>query len=271
MPPSTDGERNAGPRSSVLRTMMHRLISITALAGLLLSACGVGGPSPELDGEWVLANGTVDGTHLQQVVGTQVTLRIDGSTVGGIAACNHYGGEVERQGAGISFSAMTMTEMGCNEPVMALEAAYVAALARVDTAARDGDRLRLSGPGVDLDFTLVPPIADVDPVDTNWALQSLIVGDTASSVMGDATLRLAADGTLSGFTGCRGFGATYAVDGDALKVDNMFTDRRGCDPGLDGQDRHVIEVLEQSPTIVVSGDRLTLMAGARGLDYRAAP
>ena len=201
MPPSTDGEGNAVTGPSVLRTMMHRLLSLMVLAGLLLSACGMGDPAPEIDGEWVLANGTVDGAELRQVPGTQVTLRIDGSTVGGIAACNHYGGDVERQGAGISFSAMTMTEMGCNEPAMALEAAYVQALAGVDTAARDGDRLRLSGPGVNLDFTLVPPIADAALVGTNWSLESLIVGDAVSSVVGEADLRLDPDGTLSGSSG----------------------------------------------------------------------
>lgn len=250
--------------------MNLRLLPILVLAGVLASACDIGGPSADIDGQWTLANGTVDGAPLGPIPGTRISLDIDGSTVGGIAACNHYGGELDRDGARISFSAMTMTEMGCDGPVMALESAYVAALGQVDTATRDGDRLRLTGPSVELAFTPVLPIADADPVDTAWVLESLVVGDGVSSVMGDAELRLAVDGTLSGSTGCRTFGATYRIEGDALRVEDLFADRRGCEGDLAGQDEHVLEVLEGSPTITVNGDRLTLRAGARGVDYRVA-
>jgi heat shock protein HslJ len=197
-----------------------------------------------------------------------VSLAIEGSTVGGIAACNHYGGELDRDGAGLSFGAMTMTEMGCDEPVMALEAAYVAALGRVEAAARDGDRLRLSGPGVDLEFAIVPPLADADPVGTDWVLESLILGDAVSSVVGEARLRLDADGTLSGSSGCRGFDASYRIDGGTLEVRDWIIDMSTCDDAAADQDEHVQAVLEGPMTIAVSGDRLTLMAGERGLDYR---
>ena len=47
-------------------------------------------------------------------------------------------------------------------------------------------------------------------------------------------------------------------------------DMRACDADAAGQDSHVHEVLEGPISIAVSGDRLTLMAGKRGLDYRVA-
>jgi heat shock protein HslJ len=247
--------------------MTPRLL-LLSLVATLLSSCGIGDLSGDLDGDWVLETGTVDGARLQPIGDTRISLQIEGSTVGGIAACNHYGGEIERDGDRISFGAMSTTEMGCDQPVMALESAYVAALGRVDRAARDGDRMRLSGAGVELDFSLVQPLADANPIGTNWVLESLILGDSVSSVMGDASLRLDADGTLSGSTGCRSFDASYRIEGGTLEVQDWIIDMRPCGADNAGQDGHVQVVLEGLVTIAVSGDRLTLMVGDRGLDYR---
>ena len=51
-------------------------------------------------------------------------------------------------GRGISLT--SMTAMACGAPVEAVEAALAAALLRVVDAAVDGDRLTLTGPGVEL-------------------------------------------------------------------------------------------------------------------------
>lgn len=248
--------------------MTPRPIAVAALVALLASACGLG-PVADLDGEWILQRGTVDGGPLQLVEGARVSLRIDGTEVGGTAACNQYGGEVERDGDRITFGAMFMTEMACDEPIMALEAAYLDALSRVDTARRDAEQLRLTGPAVELDFTLLQRTPDAGPVGTSWRLESLISGDAVSSVFGDATLLLAEDGTVSGSTGCRSFGGSYTLDGDELTIDDLVVDQRACDETSAGQDGHVLELLEGPLRVSISGDRMTLMGGANGLDYRA--
>jgi heat shock protein HslJ len=48
---------------------------------------------------------------------------------------------------------------------MASEAAYLAALAAVETAERTGDRLTLAGPDVELLYMLEPPAADLPAQD----------------------------------------------------------------------------------------------------------
>ena len=137
---------------------MHRLLLIAALAAsLVAAACGsaatpsAGGPV-DLTGTWQLASGTVDGAAFPVVPGSQVTLTVQGTTIGGRAACNQYGGELTVVDGAPRFSMTHMTEMACEEPVMAAEAAFGAALPRITGAARDGDRLTLTGQGVELVF-----------------------------------------------------------------------------------------------------------------------
>jgi heat shock protein HslJ len=248
--------------------MTLRSLIVAALVALVAAACGLG-PVADLDGEWILQRGTVGGNPLQLVEEARVSLRIDGSEVGGPAACNQYGGEMDRDGDRITIGALSMTEMACAEPIMALEAAYLDGLSRVDTARRDADRLRLTGPATELDFTLLQPTPDADPVGTQWRLESLITGDAVSSVFGEATLLLAEDGSVSGSTGCRSFSASYTLEADELVIADFVTDMRACDPDVAGQDSQVLGLLGDPLQVSVSGDRLTLMGGANGLDYRA--
>lgn len=237
---------------------------------MLLCACGASssGAGPELKGTWLLEQGTHDGRTVPIIEGSPITMTIDGSEIGGSAACNMYGGTIERDGAGIRISALTTTEMACEEPIMASEAAYVAALADVTTVARSEDRLALSGQEVELEFSLLPPVPAAELIGTTWTLDSLIAGDTVSSVTGEqATLQLRDDGTLSGSTGCRSFGGTYEMTGDEVRVTDLAADTRACPDELAGQDDHVLAVIGDGFTVRINGNRLTLSHGASGLSY----
>ena len=250
--------------------MKHRTLNLALLAvGIVASGCGVVGSPADLDGEWILTGGTHDGAAVGPIEGTTVTLRIAGDEVGGIAACNHYGGTISRDGATISIGALSMTEMGCEEPIMALESAYLAALADVDTASRVGDVLTLSGSGVELDFDLVPPEADAGLVGTEWLLESQVSGDAVASVLGEATLVFSEDGTVTGSTGCRSFSADYELDGTTLRIGDFVTDMRACADDLGGQDTFILDLLGSDLTISIEGGRLSLRSGDLGLDYRA--
>jgi len=244
------------------------------LAGVLslLSACGGSpGAGAELDGAWVLERGSHAGRQIPIVTGSRITMIIEGAGVSGTSACNGYGGTIERDGTSIRISALTTTEMACDEPIMASEAAYVAALAAVTAAARDGDRLTLNGPEVELAFSLLPPVPAAELIGTPWTLDSLIAGDAVSSVTGEeATLQLADDGTLSGSTGCRFFRGTYEVIGDEVRVTELAADTRTCPDGLAAQDDHVLAVIGDGFTAKVDGSRLTLSDGASGLGYLTA-
>jgi heat shock protein HslJ len=250
--------------------MTNRLL-IALLSAVVLTACGLlAPPAGSLDGDWVLERGTHDGVELPLLADAQVSLQIEGTEVGGTAACNIYGGTLERDGDAVSFSALTMTEMGCDEPRMALESAYIAALADVGTAVRDADRLSLTGPNVELGFRLSVPPADASLAGTRWVLESLVSGDAVASVIDMPTIEFGDDGVVTGDTGCRGFDGSYQLDGTILAIDDLVVEDVACAADLTAQDEHVLAVLGGEMTLTIDGDRLSVAAGESGLDYRAA-
>jgi len=253
------------------------------LVVLLLAGCtrlgpGAGGsvtPDPSVGatdvvGAWVLVRGTQDGSAIEVPDDWRVTLNLSADGEVGGQACNHYGGTYELDGGRISFSAMSMTEMACEEPMMTVEAAYHAALAEVTGVERGGDRLTLRGDAVELVLELLPPVPDAALQDTAWVLDSLIQGEAVSSVQGEPGLKLKADGTLSGSTGCRDFSGAYVVIGDEVEVTSLATTDQACAAELESQDAFVLGVMEGGFSVAIEGDGLTLgKTDGTGLGYRA--
>lgn len=252
-----------------------RMLALVALT-VVLGACDTGSPGPsgagpvDVTGDWQMTSGTIDGAPFPIPADAQITLAVHGTQIGGRAACNHYGGEIVFQDGRPRFSVTSMTAMGCAEPVMAAETAFVAALPRVGAAARDGDRLTLTGPDVELVFDRLPPVPLAQLVGTDWVLESMVAGDVVSSVAGDrATLWLDAGGTFKGSTGCRTFSGRWVEATGGITPTDLAMDQTDCPPDLAGQDGHIVGVLEGF-RVAIDGQRLTL-TGERGdgLIYRA--
>ena len=141
---------------------MSRLLAAAfAAIVVLVAACG-GASVPsvpsvppvalEPGGEWLLTAGTVDGQQLTLVADAPVTFVVEGSNVSGRSACNQYFGQFALADGHVSLSGLGGTEMACEEPIMTLEGAYLAGLAKIDAARMDGDALVLTGPGTELRF-----------------------------------------------------------------------------------------------------------------------
>ena len=71
---------------------MRRTLGLLVLLGVVLAACGEPAEPASIEGAWQLESGTLDGEPIPIVDGFPITLTIEGDTVGGIAACNGYGG-----------------------------------------------------------------------------------------------------------------------------------------------------------------------------------
>lgn len=250
---------------------LHLNLAVGSLA-LLLAACSLlpGAVNAALDGEWQLQAGSNQGAPLPIPAGSRITLKIDGADVGGISACNHYGGTLEVNGTTIRISALSTTEMACTDDgVMAAEAAYQAALPRVTSAARTGNSLVLSGPQVELRFTLVPLVPNAELVGPVWVLDSLLSGEVVSSVSANpATLQLSADGSLAASTGCREVTGRYTISGAQVQVTLDPYDLIGCAGDVEAQDAQVLAVLGDGFSVAIVGNSMTLTAGEQGLGYR---
>jgi heat shock protein HslJ len=221
---------------------------------------------------WELQSGRIDEGPVPMVEGHPITLSLTDDGAGGTSACNSYGGEYVVSDERISFSDLTQTEMGClPAEVMESERVYLEGLSRVDRFSLGEGDLKLSGAGVELVFIPLPSVPDAGLTATVWVLDSLVQGDSVSSVAGDrATLEMFSDGSLLGSTGCRGLSGTYVVTGTAVSVGGLEAEG-SCPSELTDQDALVVTVLSDGFTAEVQGNTLTLSTpGGLGLVYLAA-
>jgi heat shock protein HslJ len=82
-----------------------------------------------------------------------IDLRFQGDQVSGSSGCNTYGASFQAIGGSISFGPFRSTAMACEQPVMALESAYLRALEGSTAYQVAGSTLQLIGGASDLRFT----------------------------------------------------------------------------------------------------------------------
>jgi heat shock protein HslJ len=261
---------------------MRRIAPILVLVLVAVAGCagaGAGPTSPpadeaplQLDGPWVLRDGSLDGVAIPVLDEHPITLRFAGTEISGTAACNGYGGRVRSEGGRIVIDELGMTAMACEDAVMAAESAYVRALESVARISREGDVLTLDGPAVELRFAPLPVPPTADLVGTRWVLESLFVGDVASAPMGAAaTLELRADGSFHGSTGCRTFDGTWIEAGEQIVATAMRMNEIECPADLAAQDGHVVQVIGDGFVPSIEEGLLTLLdPGSIGLVYAPA-
>jgi heat shock protein HslJ len=162
--------------------------------------------------------------------------------------------------------------MGCPDPVVAVERAYLSALSKVESAHMVGAKLVLRGPpNVELQFERLEPPPMAQLVATRWLLESLVDGNRVTPVVGDpAMLLLQPDGSLDGSTGCRTFSGRYRVRGDEIRANEFGVEDRKCPGGpIRAQDNHVMGVIGDGFRASVDGALLLLGdQDGTGLIYR---
>ncbi|MPZ71847.1 MAG: META domain-containing protein [Nitriliruptorales bacterium] len=262
---------------------MRRTTILVALPlALMLGACGqdpdaAGGGSgggADYDGEWRLVEGR--GPSGRIPVPSKVTLTIQGRTISGVSACNHYSGTATIDGTSFAATDVGGTEMGCPGRRATAETRYHEALLATHSIERAGDTLLLGGEGVDLEFAPVPPPEPATLENTQWHLDGLILGrGQDGSVMSNdpATLTLHRDGTLTGSTGCRTITGRWGqAAGERYTTSDLAPQGElRCDEHVHGQDDHVLAVLGGQFTAQVDVTQLTLFQadGELGLTYSA--
>jgi heat shock protein HslJ len=144
-------------------------IGLIAITAVLASACLGSDFADSLEGAWMLDSGTNGSDPLLILDSHPITMNLDGSQIGGTAACNSYGGnyQVSSTGNFQIVDGLAITEMACSpDEVMESESQFMTAMLAVDEVSLDGGVLTLSGGGYELNFVTnpeEPPPAAADP------------------------------------------------------------------------------------------------------------
>ena len=88
------------------------------------------------------------------------------------------------------------------------------------------------------------------------------------------TADFGADGSLSGFSGCNTYNATYALSGDdGISITAIAGTQKACEDEAMTLEGQYLAALEQAATWTLSGDTLTLRdsSGSTQVTYALAP
>lgn len=264
-----------------MRTRWAAALAVASLA--TLTACATAAPpgSPgSPDGEWpadrtfLSTSVTENGTAKPLVEGTRIELSFgDDGRVSANAGCNHLGGTGRLESEALVIDSLSMTEMGCPGLLHEQDTWLADFLISSPTMRRSGDELTLAGPTVTI-VLADREVADPDRplTGTRWVVDTIMQGDTASSVPSDApaVLTIDASGGFVASTGCVGgeLRGSATVSGD--RVTFTVTEAQPCAGASNALDDAVRATLAGEVGYEITARRLRLVGSAgSGLGLQA--
>jgi len=105
-----------------------------------------------------------------------------------------------------------------------------------------------------------------------WTLTSYGPEGATTPVVPDsqASIAFKDDGTVTGSSGCNGFGGEYQVDGDQITFNSLASTLMACADPLMTQEATVFKVLDGSVSYKIDGDMLTITKDGTALVFTAA-
>jgi len=228
----------------------------------------------DLDGRTFVSQ---DVTGYDLADGSTVNLTFTGGQMSASGGCNTMTGAYKVDSGRLGWTGTPAgTMMACDDAAMAQDQWVATWLTDGVEASLDGDTLTLSSD--DVTMVLVDDASgatDVPLVGTAWTLESLVDGETASSVPAGVeppTLNIEPDGNAAVFTGCnRGNShVTVADDGATATFGPMAMTRMACGDDASSVEAAVTSVLDGEVTVNIDGDQLTLANGDQSLIYEGS-
>jgi heat shock protein HslJ len=209
------------------------------------------------------------------VPGTQISLGFpEKGKITAQAGCNSLFGDVTFEQTKLAVSGMGGTDMGCDKARHDQDQWLSTFLTEAPAWALTGDELVLTGK--DAEIRLIDRhVANPDKplLNTRWVVESMLDGETASSVpaeMKPAELIFLADGTVSGYTGCNQLTGKATQSPGKIKFEGIGTTKMACGGVTDAIERNVLAVLDGEVTVKVEADMLELKhPSGKGLAFRA--
>jgi heat shock protein HslJ len=255
-----------------MRQICMRWIPVGVIALLALGACARSDPErPGGPGESVPTNRTFVATSAAHggepkrfATGSRVEVSFDNNgRLGVITGCNSIGATARIDGGRLMVGELTMTEKACDE-ALTQQQDWLADLVRAGPAWKlAGNDLTLTAGPSELRLTDRTTAAQPRSLTgTRWDFSTVRNGNNASSMPAgvEAFLTIAADGAVSGRTGCNELGGKATIDGATLTLPNVVTTRRGCEGPAGEFEREMLKVFAQPLSYKIDADRLTLTA-----------
>jgi heat shock protein HslJ len=174
--------------------------------------------------------------------------------VRGFSGCNTFSGGYEVEGDRLELGQLASTMMACPEPGSSVEHAFQQAFAGTLEFGVDGGWLRV---GDSLRFEReTPPQLD----GSAWKVTSYNNNRQAVvGVIGDSDVTMSfGNGEVTGSAGCNRFHATYATEGNRIRLGPAATTRRACDEPLMTQEREFLAALASAVIWRIDGNVLDL-------------
>jgi heat shock protein HslJ len=246
-----------------------RIAAVSALASLLLAACGgtTVDSADSLEGQWEIEQiADESGTLTSPIDATSPYLSFtdvesQNAAVSGDTGCNSFSGPVEVGDDG-SFEAgdFMMTLMGCPEDLGTQEGLILSHMSAADTWAVDGDTGSLSADGA---VVLALRRLDTSLAGSGWLVTGINnQSGGVQSVLADTepTLGFQTDGLLFGTTGCNDLTGLYNFDDPSIKIGEVAVNKGFCQSpeGVMGQEQNMVAALENAASYTITGSSLNL-------------
>jgi heat shock protein HslJ len=253
---------------------MRRSLPAAAIL-LVLAILAVGCGSDEGDAQggslegvtWVLDASSIAALVEQAPADARVDIAFEAAEASGTSGCNSYRGEYTVEGDGIEFGAFAATQMACEQPLMDLEAAYLAALGDVSAFEVGGGNLSLTGGGVSLSYVEEPPVEALPLTGTAWRLTTIAVDDAVSSTIAgtEVTAGFGDDGVVAGTDGCNRYSAEYTASDGSLMIGQLAGTLMACEPDVDAQAQVFRQAMQTAAAFEIEGTSLSLLDDAGNL------
>ena len=233
-------------------------------------------PDDLLGTAWQLASMNGDGV----ADGSTITLAFHNDyRASGHAGCRDYVATYEASSDDLRFSFFAMIEAGCSgeEALLEQEGEYTTLLGWASSYRLQEGRLEiLTERGEVLGFELLPAGATPSLEGTTWLL-SAFLEEAEVEGMTAPLPRLAEplpetqitatfeNGMISGWAGCNSYGAPFALDGPALRLETPETTDMDCQdpPGIMEQERRYLDILRDAVAHRIHYNQLWLETGDR--------
>ena len=117
-------------------------------------------------------------------------------------------------------------------------------------------------------FAAIPPEPDAALIGTDWILDTITEGESASTPAAPANLLFGEDGTVTGNTGCNSLFGDYSTDTGFGPIGST---KMACEEPIMAQESLVLSILGPEATLTIEGSRLTIAdLSGNTLVYRVA-